>query len=200
MPATLGGEPPRQPAGLVAQVAADRQVAMRDEAALSEQEIDDCENCVQPNAQNSSASGVSKLTSSSRSRSRARSTRFWTWASVVSNAAGDLRGAETAERLQHQGDAGFGRHRFVAADEEQAKRFVPDLVGEMRFDGRRRRFPLGVFDQAQSMPGRELARAAVHRSRGCRRFGKANRPGLPARRGETRIPMPAQAPLELRLR
>src|SRR6266702_6595632 len=50
--------------------------------------------------------------------------------------AGDLRGAETAERSQSDGDAGFGRHRFVAADEKQAKRFVADLVGKMRFERR----------------------------------------------------------------
>ena len=35
----------------------------------------------------------------------------------------------------------------MAADEEQAKRFVADLVGEMRV--RRHRFPLGVFGQAR---------------------------------------------------
>ena len=70
---------------------------------------------------------------------------------MVSKRAGDLRGAETAERPQREGDAGFGRHRFVAADEEQAKRFVADLVGEMRFE--RRRFPLGVFGQARQCLG-----------------------------------------------
>src|SRR5207244_6046875 len=36
----MGGEHPRQPAGLLAQVAADRQVAMGDVAALTEKEID----------------------------------------------------------------------------------------------------------------------------------------------------------------
>ena len=77
--------------------------------------------------------------------------RFWTLASVVSRRAGDLRGAETAERPQREGDARFGRHRFVAADEEQAKRLVADLVGEMRFE--RRRFPLGVIGQARQCLG-----------------------------------------------
>jgi hypothetical protein len=37
----------------------------------------------------------------------------------------------------------------VAADEEQAQRFVADLIGEMRFE--RRRFPLGVFGQVASV-------------------------------------------------
>jgi hypothetical protein len=39
----------------------------------------------------------------------------------------------------------------VAADEEHAKRFVADLVGEMRFE--RRQFPLGVFGQARQCLG-----------------------------------------------
>ena len=47
---TLVGEHPRQPAGLSAQVAADRQVAMGDVAALTEKEIDDREDRVQPRA------------------------------------------------------------------------------------------------------------------------------------------------------
>src|SRR3984893_3689422 len=47
---TLGSEHPRQPAGLGAQVAADRRVAMGDVAALTEKEIDDREDRVQPSA------------------------------------------------------------------------------------------------------------------------------------------------------
>src|SRR6266446_2952708 len=47
---TLGGEHPRQPAGLIAQVAADRHVAMGDVAALTEKEINDREDRVQPGA------------------------------------------------------------------------------------------------------------------------------------------------------
>ena len=129
------GEHPRQPAGLIAQVAADGQLAMGDVAALTEKEINDREDRVQP-VQSWSAAGVSKSMYSSRSRHRARSIRFWTLASVVSNAAGDLRGAETAERPQREGDAGFGRQRFLATDEEQAKRFVADLFGEMRLERR----------------------------------------------------------------
>ena len=39
----------------------------------------------------------------------------------------------------------------MAADEEHAKRFVADLVGEMRFE--RRQFPLGVFGQARQCLG-----------------------------------------------
>jgi hypothetical protein len=39
----VGGEHPRQPAGLVAQIAADRHAAMRDVAALTEKEINDRE-------------------------------------------------------------------------------------------------------------------------------------------------------------
>ncbi len=46
----MGGEHPRQPTGLIAQVAADRHVIMGDVAALTEQEIDDREDRVQPSA------------------------------------------------------------------------------------------------------------------------------------------------------
>src|ERR1700756_2142971 len=46
----MGDEHPRQPAGLIAQVAADRHVAMGDVAALTEKEIEDREERVQPRA------------------------------------------------------------------------------------------------------------------------------------------------------
>jgi hypothetical protein len=64
---TLGGEHPRQPAGLSALVAADRHVAKGDVAALTENETGDREDRVQVSA-TLSAAGVSKSTPSSRSR------------------------------------------------------------------------------------------------------------------------------------
>ena len=44
------GEHPRLPTGLIAQVPADRRVAMGDVATLTEEEIDDREDGVQPSA------------------------------------------------------------------------------------------------------------------------------------------------------
>jgi hypothetical protein len=46
----MGGELPRQPAGLIAQVAADRHVAMSDVAAVTEKELDGREDRIQPSA------------------------------------------------------------------------------------------------------------------------------------------------------
>jgi hypothetical protein len=66
--------------------------------------------------------------------------RFWMFASVVSNA----RAISAVLKPQSVRNA-------MAADEEQAKRFVPDLVGEMRFE--RRRFSLGIFGHARQCLG-----------------------------------------------
>ncbi len=44
------GEHPRQPSGLIAEVAADRHIAMRDVAALTEKQIHDREHPAEPGA------------------------------------------------------------------------------------------------------------------------------------------------------
>ena len=66
-------------------------------------------------------------------------------------AAGDLGRTEPAERSEREGDARFLRHGLMADDEEEAERFVADLVGEMRFG--RCRFPLGILRQVRQCSG-----------------------------------------------
>ena len=177
---TLVGQHPRQPAGLVAQVAAYRHIGMGGVAALTEQEVDDREHRVQPSAKLGGGRRLEIDVQVAQPISGPLDA-FLDVGLGGEQAAGDLGRAESAERPEREGDAGFRRHGFMAADEQEAERLVADLVGEMRFG--RRRFPLGLIRQVRQRPGvgllpppgvdREIAGGAVEPAG--RVFGNAAR-------------------------
>ncbi len=181
---TLVDQHPRQPAGFVAQVAADRHIATGGVAALTEQEVDDCEDRVQPSAKLGRIRHVKIQIQLAQPLPRPLDPLLDVDVGGEQR-AGDLRGAETTERPQRDGDARFGRHPFVTADEEQAQRLIADLVGEMHFG--RHRVLLGLIRQVRQCLGVgllapqrvdcEIAGGAVKPA--CRVFGNAApRPGL----------------------
>ncbi len=142
----MGGEHPGQPAGLIAQVAANRRVAVGDVAALTEEQIDDREDRVQPST-SWAAAGVSKSTSSSRSRPRARSIRFWTLASVVSNAraiSAVLKPHSVRNAMATRDSAGT-----ASWQQTKSKRSGSSPISPAKCGFERQEFPLGVFGKAR---------------------------------------------------
>ena len=85
-------------------------------AALTEQEIDTREDRVQPSAKLGRIRRVKIHVQLAQPIPRPLDPLLDVGVGGEQRAS-DLRGAEPAERPQRDGDAGFGRHRFVAADE-----------------------------------------------------------------------------------
>ena len=125
-------------AGLIAQVAADRHVAMGDVAARTEKEIDDREDRVQPAAKPGRGRRVEIHLQLAQPIPRPLDPLLDVGVGGEQR-AGDLRGAETAEHPQASMATrdSAGTASWQQTKSEADRRFVADLVGEMQRLGRR---------------------------------------------------------------
>ena len=135
--------------GLVAQLAADRLLRVRGEIALVEQQVEHGMHAGQPRPQRVERRRLDVEGRLAQPVARARQ------ALVDVRLGGeepqrDLRGAESAQRLQCEDQLRFPRNGVVAADEEHAQHVVRHLAGE---ELRRRRVAALQHQRRRRAPG-----------------------------------------------